>query len=64
MTNVTNSFTWDQLCELSEEDGNNLLRFYPSGEVPSFDVLLAMRDTADLSKIDVFDGSFGFSVGA
>jgi precorrin-2 dehydrogenase/sirohydrochlorin ferrochelatase len=28
------------------------------------DVLVALRGGVDLKKLDVFDGSFGFSVGA
>jgi precorrin-2 dehydrogenase/sirohydrochlorin ferrochelatase len=64
MTKVSEAYPWDEMCELSEEDLANLLRFYPSGKVPSLDELLGMRKNPDLSRLDVFDGSFGFSVGA
>jgi precorrin-2 dehydrogenase/sirohydrochlorin ferrochelatase len=64
MTKVSEAYPWDEMCELSEEDLANLLRFYPSGQVPSLDELLGMRKNPDLSRLDVFDGSFGFSVGA
>jgi len=52
------------MCDFTEEDMDNLLRFYASGKVPALDVLLSMRCSPDLGKLDVFDGSFGFSVGA
>lgn len=63
MTKVSDAYSWDEMCRLSDEDIGNLLRFYPSGKVPSLDVLKTMRDNPDLD-LDVFDGSFGFSVGA
>lgn len=61
MTKVSNSFEWDEMCQFTDEDLNNLLTFYSDDKVPSFDDLKAMRRD---SKSDVFDGSFGFSVGA
>jgi precorrin-2 dehydrogenase/sirohydrochlorin ferrochelatase len=64
MTKVSDAYSWDEMCGLSEEDMGNLLRFYASGKVPSLDVLKGMGSNPDLSKLDVFDGSFGFSVGA
>lgn len=64
MTKVSDAYDWEDMCELDEEDMGNLLRFYPSNEVPSLDVLKSMRAGGDYGKIDVFDGSFGFSVGA
>jgi precorrin-2 dehydrogenase/sirohydrochlorin ferrochelatase len=60
MTKVSDAYPWDQMCGLTEEDMTNLLRFYPSGKVPTLDELKAMRAKPD----PVFDGSFGFSVGA
>ncbi|CAK7271113.1 Bifunctional dehydrogenase and ferrochelatase [Sporothrix epigloea] len=64
MTKVSDAYSFDELCSLTDEDVDNLLRYYALGSVPQLDVLLAMRGNPDLSKIDVFDGSFGFSVGA
>ncbi|KAK3380721.1 putative NAD(P)-binding-domain-containing protein [Lasiosphaeria ovina] len=64
MTQVSDAYTFEEMCGLTEEDMNNLLRYYPSGRVPSLDVLKAMRGNADVVRLDVFDGSFGFSVGA
>ncbi|KAL2020635.1 hypothetical protein VTK56DRAFT_8125 [Thermocarpiscus australiensis] len=64
MTKVSDSYSWNEMCDLSEEDMNNLLQFYPSGKVASLDVLKSMRANPDVSQLDVFDGSFGFSVGA
>lgn len=64
MTKVSDSFTWEEMCHLTGEDMDNLMRFYASAEVPSLEALLAMRENPDLAKTEVFDGSFGFSVGA
>ncbi|KAK4148854.1 putative NAD(P)-binding-domain-containing protein [Chaetomidium leptoderma] len=63
MTKVSDAYPWDEMCGLSEEDMGNLLRFYPSGKVPSLDELKAMRANPAPGK-NGFDGSFGFSVGA
>ena len=63
MTKVSDAYGWDQMCEFTDEDMQNLLRFYPKGEVPSIDVLLALRGDPEGSKLDLFDGSFGFSIG-
>lgn len=63
MTKVSDAYSFEELCGLTDEDVNNLLRFYMSGSVPALDILFSMRGNSDLSKIDVFDGSFGFSVG-
>ena len=64
MTRVSDAYSWDEMCGLTEEDMGNLLKYYPSGRVPSLDLLKAMRGGVDASQLDVFDGSFGFSVGA
>lgn len=63
MTKASDAYSFEDLCNLTDEDVNNLLRFYASGNVPPLDILLSMRGNPDLSKIDVFDGSFGFSIG-
>lgn len=64
MTKVSNSFDWEEMCDLTDEDMENLLKFYRDNEVPSLDELQAMRKDPGPSKADIFDGSFGFSVGA
>lgn len=65
MSKVSDSYKWDELCDLTDEDMENLLLFYPANKVPAMDVLLALRGgQSDMKKLDVFDGSFGFSVGA
>ncbi len=63
MTKVSDAYSWDQMCDFSEQDMDNLLKFYQAGEVPSLDLLKAMRGGSDGSKLDLFDGSFGFSIG-
>ncbi|VUC32242.1 unnamed protein product [Clonostachys rosea] len=66
MSKVSDTYNWQEMCELTEEDMENLLLFYPANKVPDFDILRALRGekNTDVSKLDVFDGSFGFSVGA
>ena len=65
MSRVSEEYRWEEMCELTDEDMENLLLFYPANKVPSWDVLKALRGTnGDVSQLDVFDGAFGFSVGA
>ncbi|KIE02393.1 NAD(P)-binding domain protein, partial [Metarhizium majus ARSEF 297] len=64
MSKVSDTYKWDEMCGLTVEDMDNLLLFYPADKVPSMDILLALRGGNDVRKLDVFDGSFGFSVGA
>ncbi|KAH7376920.1 hypothetical protein B0T11DRAFT_273107 [Plectosphaerella cucumerina] len=63
MIKVSNAYAWEELCDLSDEDMENLLKFYATNKVPTIEDLLAMRREPPMSN-DVFDGSFGFSVGA
>ncbi|KAI1134706.1 siroheme synthase middle domains-like protein [Hypoxylon sp. FL0543] len=62
MTKVSDAYSWDEMCGLTDEDMDNLLTFYPSNTAPQLDLLKAMRGGRALEDIDVFDGSFGFSV--
>jgi precorrin-2 dehydrogenase / sirohydrochlorin ferrochelatase len=65
MSKVSDTYKWEEMCELTAEDMDNLLLFYPPGKVPSIDILRALRgNDSSVQKLDVFDGSFGFSVGA
>lgn len=64
MTRVSDAYGWEEMCALSEVDMANLLRFYAIDKVPSMDTLKRMNPAGDLQNLDVFDGSFGFSVGA
>ncbi|OHE91833.1 siroheme synthase [Colletotrichum orchidophilum] len=63
MIKVSNKFDWEEICDLTDEDMENLLRFYATNEVPTIDDLLAMRENPGFNTMDVFDGSFGFCVG-
>ncbi|KAH8879210.1 siroheme synthase [Thozetella sp. PMI_491] len=63
MIKVSDAYSWDQMCGFSEEDMDNLLRFYAKGEVPSLDVLVAMRGEPDLAKLDLSDATPGASQG-
>lgn len=64
MSKVSDTYRWEEMCNLTDEDMENLLLFYPANKVPSTLVLTALRRGSDARKLDVFDGSFGFSVGA
>ncbi|RDA85430.1 hypothetical protein CP532_1532 [Ophiocordyceps camponoti-leonardi (nom. inval.)] len=64
MTKVSDTYDWAEMCTLTEEDMDNLLLFYPANKAPPMDILVALRGGTDVTKLDVFDGSFGFSVGA
>ncbi|RGP80143.1 siroheme synthase met8 [Fusarium longipes] len=64
MSKVSDTYKWDEMCGLTDEDMDNLLLFYPANKVPAMDVLQALRGGTDIKKLDVFDGSFGFCVGA
>ncbi|KAI0394171.1 putative siroheme synthase Met8 [Xylariaceae sp. FL0594] len=62
MTRVSDAYSWDDMCALTDEDMENLLLFYPASKVPDLHVLKAMRGGRKPEDLDVFDGSFGFSV--
>ncbi|KAG5927309.1 hypothetical protein E4U42_002368 [Claviceps africana] len=64
MSKVSDTYKWEEMCGLTMEDMDNLLLFYPADKVPAIDILLALRGGNDIKRLDVFDGSFGFSVGA
>ncbi|KAI0016818.1 siroheme synthase middle domains-like protein [Xylariomycetidae sp. FL0641] len=64
MIRVSDAYSWDDMCGLTDEDMDNLLTFYAPSQVPKLDMLKAMRGGISPEDIDVFDGSFGFSIGA
>ena len=63
MSKVSEGYKWEEMCEFTEEDMDNILLFYPANKVPPMDILMALRGGADPKQLDVFDGSFGFSIG-
>jgi precorrin-2 dehydrogenase/sirohydrochlorin ferrochelatase len=58
MIKVSDAYSLEDLCEMSEEDMETLLRFYAPDKVPRLECLRAMK-----GELDAFDGSFGFCVG-
>lgn len=48
---------------MTHEDMENLLLFYPPNKVPSMDIIKSLRDVRNVEALDVFEGSFGFSIG-
>lgn len=63
MTRVSDTYKWEEMCQLSDEDMDNLLLFYPPNKVPTIKALQALRKEPPQDQ-DIFEGSFGFSVGA
>jgi precorrin-2 dehydrogenase/sirohydrochlorin ferrochelatase len=58
MIKVSDAYSLEDLCEMTEVDMETLLRFYAADEVPRLGCLKAMK-----GELDAFDGSFGFFVG-
>lgn len=66
MTKVSDNYSWEDMCDLTPEDMEHLLLFYPANKVPSMDALKALRvggRKAVPDDSEGFDGSFGFSIG-
>ena len=63
MSKVSDKYSWDEMCELTDKDMDFLLRYYAENKVPSFSELRIARGEPDPRELDLFDGSFGFSVG-
>lgn len=63
MSKVSDTYSFDEIYDLTEEDMDNLLLFFPANRVPSIFALHALRQNVDHSKVDLFDGSFGFHIG-
>lgn len=58
MIKVSDAYSLEDLCEMTDEDMERLLGFYGPDKVPRLDCLRAME-----GEFDAFDGSFGFCVG-
>ncbi len=58
MIKVSDAYSLEDLCDMSERDMDTLLGFYKSDKVPRLGCLRAMD-----GELDAFDGSFGFFVG-
>jgi precorrin-2 dehydrogenase / sirohydrochlorin ferrochelatase len=56
MSKVCESWSLEDLVEMDEEDMEELLKFYQSGAVPSFETVRL----GDQDNVFVFDGSFGW----
>jgi precorrin-2 dehydrogenase / sirohydrochlorin ferrochelatase len=63
MSDVSDKYRWDDLAAFTDEDLDNLLRFYQSGKVPELSMLTGMRGGRLPEDVDIFDGSYGFSLG-
>ncbi len=44
MSRVSDTYKWEEMCDLTEEDMDNLLLFFPPNKVPSIEALRALRD--------------------
>ncbi|KAJ1326863.1 precorrin-2 dehydrogenase-like protein [Microdochium nivale] len=63
ISRVSDSYSWNEVADLSDEDMDNLLSFYAPNKVPELAVLKGMRSGCEADELDVFDGSFGFYIG-
>lgn len=64
MKDVSDKYSWEEMCEMMDEDMINLFMFYEFNRVLSFYDFRGMRvSVIEVVKVDVFDGLFGFSVG-
>ncbi|KAF4125477.1 precorrin-2 dehydrogenase / sirohydrochlorin ferrochelatase, partial [Geosmithia morbida] len=46
ISSVSDTYKWEEMCELTPEDMDNLLLFYPANKVPPMDALKALRGTS------------------
>jgi len=58
MIKVSDAYSLEDLCEMTDKDMEALLGFYGPDKVPRLGCLRAME-----GDLDAFDGSFGFFVG-
>ncbi len=58
MIKVSDAYSLEDLCEMTDKDMEALLGFYEPDKVPRLGCLRAMD-----GELDAFDGSFGFFVG-
>jgi precorrin-2 dehydrogenase / sirohydrochlorin ferrochelatase len=63
MIKVSDAFSWEEMCSFTDADMDCLLGYYPKNRVPTMDELRSAQGLSE-KKLDLFDGSFGFSVGA
>lgn len=63
ISKVSDAYSWEDMCQLTDKDMDFLLGYYAENKVPSFSELRIAQGEPDPRKLDVFDGSFGFSIG-
>lgn len=44
MSRVSDTYKWEEMCDLTEEDMENLLLFFAPNKVPSIEALRALRE--------------------
>lgn len=47
MSRVSDTYKWEEMCDLTEEDMENLLLFFAPNKVPSIEALRALREGGD-----------------
>lgn len=45
MSKVSDTYNWEEICDLTDEDMENLLLFFPAGKVPTMEALKALRES-------------------
>ena len=56
MSKVCESWPLEDLCDMNDQDMEQLLGFYPSGKIPSFDQIRLHEEPGIVG----FDGAFGW----
>lgn len=63
MIKVSDSYSLEDLCDMTEAEMAALLQYYGPNEVPNLQQLRGIENSADEDVPFDFDGSFGFFVG-
>lgn len=64
MTRVSDTYSWDDLAALTDDDLDNLLSFYSSNKVPELDELKDMRSGKKPEDVDALAGRLDSALGS
>ncbi|ROV90671.1 hypothetical protein VPNG_10105 [Cytospora leucostoma] len=53
MIKVSDTYSWETFCDMTEEDMENLLFFYPKGEVPDLEALKSMKEHPKIENLTI-----------
>lgn len=61
MIGVCSKWSLEELCSMTEDDMDNLLRSYGPNITPEYETVRLMKGDEDPNVVWTFDGSFGFA---